>query len=277
MRRPLSARLHIRQDDSGLPAGCLEICSKRASGCVSTLPCLTTHINDRCTTCIAAKAEEPDTVINTFTTDSETASDGTELGHASASRTTNTALAKPVREHPLGARATTVNPFGISPATTQSTVDSEVSAMRSLFVDTANSMRPGAANGQAWIAGAVVGSVVGVAIIASLAWFFHKHHIKQSRREALKSNHVDRDVRGFENPQLHSDCIPKPSQSPPQMESAVPTYNTASYHQVNAEMMANELPAAEMPVGYHAAPRTQAAQVAELRGSNPKLWRSEVA
>lgn len=102
----------------------------------------------------------------------------------------------------------------------------------------------GSSGNNAWVAGAVLGPVAGLALVAILAVLFYRRRQKRLSNDSSSNNELD------PKPQLHSDCISATGQ--PGNVRIQEASSTGAIHEVEGsnswpgELKANEAPAKEL-------------------------------
>ncbi|KAI8656755.1 hypothetical protein NCS56_01280400 [Fusarium sp. Ph1] len=95
---------------------------------------------------------------------------------------------------------------------------------------------------QTWIAGPIVGSVVAVLILAGVGFWWYRRR-KRTPKPPSSPQDNQESVQ-FDKPQLHSECIPRPS--PGQVVTALPADQGHAHSYSYGEMPANEAPIYEL-------------------------------
>ncbi|RSL57199.1 hypothetical protein CEP54_008418 [Fusarium duplospermum] len=95
---------------------------------------------------------------------------------------------------------------------------------------------------KAWIAGPVVASVVVVLVLVGVGFWWYRRRKRSPK--ASPSTQDNQETTQFDKPQLHSECIPRPSHG--QTGSALPTDQGHVQSSSYAEMAANEAVAYEL-------------------------------
>ncbi|KAL7937688.1 hypothetical protein V8C35DRAFT_293249 [Trichoderma chlorosporum] len=157
----------------------------------------------------------PESLAATSTTGSTTTSRDTKTSQSPPSTSAKASTDKP-------ATPTSSNSHG---ATSSSPVPVDTSAP--------------APSSHAWIAGPILGSIIGLAVICGILFYLWRRH-GQANRATHNATNYDAP---YDKAQLHSDCIPKPEPQP------------VAIHELDsnamcprAEMSVNEAPAVELPV-----------------------------
>lgn len=113
----------------------------------------------------------------------------------------------------------------------------KVQALQLLFTPS-NRLPESSGQSQAWIAGPIVPSVVVVLLLAGVAFWWYR------RRKGASAPQDDQETAQFDKPQLHSECVPRPSHG--QAGSVSPIHQGHVHSSSYAEMPANEAPAYEL-------------------------------
>ncbi|KAI8655030.1 hypothetical protein NCS57_01250600 [Fusarium keratoplasticum] len=132
-----------------------------------------------------------------------------------------------------------------APAVTSNNAPSVTGELDGLDLPTssnASEAKDSSGRNQAWIAGPIVGSVVAVLILAGVGLWWYRRR-KRTPKPPSSPQDIQESVH-FDKPQLHSECIPRPS--PGQVVTTLPVDQGQAHSYSYGEMPANEAPAYEL-------------------------------
>ncbi|RSM19009.1 hypothetical protein CDV31_002140 [Fusarium ambrosium] len=132
-----------------------------------------------------------------------------------------------------------------APAATSNNVPSTTTESNELDPPTSSSAsetKNSSGKSKAWIAGPVVASVVVVLALVGIGFWWYRRRKRTPKAPPIAQD--NQETAQFDKPQLHSECIPRPSHG--QTDSALPTDQGHVHSSSYAEMAANEAAAYEL-------------------------------